>query len=301
LAQQHRPPVRPISPHGQTLALIAGLLTALVPRRAGYWLVDRLAELAYLALGRYRRAVLANVSQVLARPPSDPCVRAAARACFRTSGRNFWDLCCLPHTRRDWLVRQVDVEAESWRVLLDALRRGRGVIAATAHLGAFDYAGQMLTLLPTRPLSLTAQTTSADWLFQDVTRLRSSWGMLVEPVTPGALRRTIAHLRRGGVIGLVADRDINHTGRPVMICDRPTTLPVGPVRLALDTGAAVVLILCPRQGDRFSFICREVPIDRTGNLQHDLDHNLATLAIAIESALRTWPDQSVTFERLWPE
>jgi KDO2-lipid IV(A) lauroyltransferase len=290
----------PVAPRGRALALTASLVTWLLPRRAGYRLADLVAGLVYLACGRYRRAVLANLSQVLGRPPSDPRVRAAARHCFQTSARNFWDLCCLPHTRPDWLLRRTEIAPEAWLILQRAMAGGRGVIAVTAHLGAFDYAGQILALLPSRPMSLTAQTTSG-WLFHTVTWLRSSWGMIVEPVTPGALRRIVSHLRRGGLVGLIADRDVFHNGRTVWICGRPTTLPVGPVRLALETGAPLIALFCPREGERYRFVVREVPIERTGTLEHDLDRNLTTLATLLEEAIRTWPDQWVMFQPMWPD
>jgi KDO2-lipid IV(A) lauroyltransferase len=165
---------------GRALALAAAGLTRLVSRRLGYRLVDGLAVLAYLCIGRYRRAVLSNVSQVLGRPTSDRRVRAAALGCFKTSARNFWDLCCLPHTRPGWLVQRTMWTPDEWAILLDAVKRGRGVVVVTAHLGAFDYVGQLLTLLPTAPLILTVQTT-AGWAFETVTWLRSSWGGHVEP------------------------------------------------------------------------------------------------------------------------
>jgi KDO2-lipid IV(A) lauroyltransferase len=289
----------PVAPRGRALAVAASLMTWVIPRRAGYRLVDLIAHLAYLGLGRYRRAALANVSQALGRPTSDPVVRAAARHCFRTSARNFWDLCRLPHTRSDWLLRQTTVEPEVWPSLRRALADGRGVIAVTGHVGAFDYASQLLALLPSRPMILTAQTTSG-WLFQTVTWLRSSWGMTVEPVTPGALRRIVGHLRRGGLVGLVADRDVFRNGRQVWICGRPTTLPVGPVRLALETGAALMAVFCPREGERYRFIVREIPVERTGDAARDLERNLATLAGVIEEAIRAWPDQWVMFQEMWP-
>lgn len=281
------------------LALAAGAVTWLIPRRAGYRLVDLLGDLVYLTIGSYRRAALANIGQLLGRPTTDPLVRAAARRCFRTSGRNFWDLCCLPHTRPEDLLGQFAIQPEAWATLQRALKRKRGVIVVTGHIGAFDYGGQLLSLLPTRPMILTAQTTSG-WLFQAVTWLRSSLGMTVEPVTPGALRRIVGHLRRGGLVGLIGDRDILHNGRPVWICGRPTTLPVGAVRLALETGAALIAFFCPRDGDRYQFLVRELPVERTGDPTHDLDHNLATLAVVFEEAFRAWPDQWVMFQPMWP-
>jgi lauroyl/myristoyl acyltransferase len=155
---------------GRLLALLAATLTFIVPPRVGYWLCDRLAEVAFLVAGRYREAALANLAQVLGLPTGHPRVRAAARRAFRTSARNFWDLCSLPHRDPHLLAQWTVVTPGAWEVMLGALRRRRGLVIVTAHLGAFDYAGQLIALLPVRARILTARTTSG-WLFETVTWL----------------------------------------------------------------------------------------------------------------------------------
>lgn len=285
---------------GRGLALAAALVTLLVPRRFGYHLMDLGGALSYFCLRRYRQAVLANVSRVLGLPTSDPRVRRAARLAFQTSARNFWDLCSLPHTRPNRLLQRIDMAPHGWMTLQEVVRRGRGVILVTGHLGAFDYAGQLVLLVQTRPLIPTAQTTTGR-IFHAVTWLRRSWGALVEPATAGMLRRMITYLRQGGVVGLISDRDITLTGRPVCFFGETTTLPVGSIRLALETGAALVTFFCPRVGDRYHLFVEEVLLERTGHREQDLDQNLKRLAAVLERYIRAWPEQWVLFERIWPE
>lgn len=285
---------------GRMMALLAAVITWLAPRPVGYWLADRVGTLLYLMAGSYRRAALENVSQVLGRPTSDPLVRAAARGCFRTSARNFWDVCSLPHQRPATLLRHTSIEAAEWAMMRAALARGQGIILVTAHLGAFDYAGQLVVMLGTRPLIPTLQTTSG-WIFEAVTALRSSWGGMVEPASPGLLRRMIAYLRQGGTIGLISDRDIQQNGRPVEFFGRPTTLPVGAVRMAQETGAALVTFFCPREGDGYRVLLEEVPITRSNDLEADIDANLGRLVAVLERAIQRWPDQWVIFQPVWPE
>lgn len=277
---------------------LAAIVTWLVPREIGYRLCDLAGSLTYLLAGQMRRAALANVSRVLGRPTTDAYVRLTARRCFQTSGRNFWDLCSLPHLRRQQLLERTAVDAAAWARLEQVVSERHGLIIVTAHLGAFDIASQLLTGLSVPFMPLTAQTTSS-WLFLVVTQLRRSWGAVVEPVSPGTLRRLIGHLRRGGVVGLVADRDVYHTGRPVWLFGHRTTLPIGPVRIALETGAPVVAIFSPREGDRYRLELEEFPIQRTGDVEHDIDVNMAGLAALFERKLRIWPDQWVMFQRAW--
>jgi KDO2-lipid IV(A) lauroyltransferase len=285
---------------GRLLAWLASCVTLIVPRSVGYWLVERVGTLLYLLKGSYRRAVLANMAQVLGRPTTDPAVRAAARGCFQTSARNFWDVCSLPHRSPYALLQRTEIDPAAWERLRARLAEGRGLILVTAHLGAFDYVGQLLIMLGTRPLIPTQQTTSG-WLFEAVTVLRSSWGSIVEPASAGLLRRILAYLRQGGLVGLISDRDIQRSGRPVAFFGQQTTLPAGPVRLALQTGAPVVAMFCPREGDHYRLLIEEMPVERSGDLEHDLEVNQARLAALLERTIQRWPEQWVIFQRVWPE
>jgi KDO2-lipid IV(A) lauroyltransferase len=290
----------PVKPGGRLIATLASLGTWLLPRWLGYRLVDLVATITFAASRRYRHAATANISQVLGLPESDARVRRAAFQCFLTSGRNFWDLCSLPHTSPTRMLRRVDVDPEVWPLLVQAVAAGKGTVVVTGHLGAFDFGGQLLALLPTRPLIPTVRTTS-DWLFQTVTWLRSSWGSQVEPASAGSLRRIVTHLRRGGLVAFVADRDMQRNGRPVCFFGRQTTLPVGSVRLAMDHGAPLIAVFVPRVGNRYRFEARAVPLVCTSDPEQDLAANLATLAGVFEDAIRARPDQWVIFEPLWPD
>ena len=79
-------------------------------------------------------------------------------------------------------------------------------------------------------------------------------------------------LKRGEVIGLAADRGIDVSTRKVEFFGAPASLPEGPVRLALRTGAALV----PGSGLRLSdnsFLARIEPaleLPNTGDREADV-------------------------------
>jgi KDO2-lipid IV(A) lauroyltransferase len=281
------------------LAHAVSWLTSWLPRRLGYQLTDGLSRLAWPLAGRYRRAAIANLGLVLDRQPTDPVVIAAAQGCFRTSGRNFWDLASLPHLTATELERRTIIEPAIWSLFERLLAQRRGLIIVTAHLGAFDLVSQLLHNHTPPLLILTARTTST-WLFETVTRLRASWGAIVEPASTGTLRQTIGHLRQGGTLGLVIDRDIDRTGRPVRLCGRLTTVPVGAARIARETGAPIIAIFCPRDGLHYRLIAEAVPVRRSHDETADLTATLADLAAILERAIQTWPDQWVCFQPIWP-
>lgn len=274
-------------------------MTRLLPPPVGYWLADRAADLAYHAIPHYRQAVQANIAQVLARSPDDAVVIAAARRCFSVGARNFWDLGSLPHTTPTALCDRIVFDPLAIERITGLRAQGRGLVAITAHLGAFDIAGQLLAIKASPMMVLTAQTTRS-WLFELVTCLRASWGATIEPATTGALRRIIGHLRQGGTVGIVADHDLAHHGPTISFCGRPTRLPIGAIRIALETGAPMIALFCPRHGDGYRFVIEEVPLQRDGHGPEAVNANLPIVAALLERYIRLWPDQWVTFRPIWP-
>jgi KDO2-lipid IV(A) lauroyltransferase len=113
------------------------------------------------------------------------------------------------------------------------------------------------------------------------------------------LRQMLMYLRRGGVVGILGDRDVTHNGLPVTFFGAPTTLPIGPIRLAVETGAVLVTMFCPRHGDRYRLFVEEVPVQRTGDREQDMAWTAERVVAVLERIIRPWPEQWVIFERIW--
>lgn len=284
---------------GRALAGSAGLIAARLPRSLGYWLADRLGDLWYHRAPRQRAAVLANLRRVLPAVLPTPLAMTARRV-FRHSARNFYELARVQRLSLAALAREVTVQG-SWLPVEAALASGTGVIVVFAHLGAFD---AVLQLLPLRGYRATAVTAPAGRgaFHQAVTRLRGGRGLRLEAATLGGLRRLTRALRGGEVVVLAGDRDFQGAGAPVHFCGEATTLPGGAVRLALATGAALVVLACQRQGHRHTLTI-DAPrwLRPSADPDADLRGGVAMLAAALEGHIRATPDQWVLFQPVWPE
>jgi len=123
---------------------------------------------------------------------------------------------------------------------LDAgLAAGNGVIMALPHLGGWDFGGAWLA---TRgyPVTVVVEPLDPPELFEWFAEFRQRLGLTVVPLGPDAGRTVLRALRRNEVVGLLCDRDIDGTGVAVDFFGERTTLPAGPVTLALRTGAVVL-------------------------------------------------------------
>ena len=283
---------------GWAAAEIGSLIAATLPPRLGYWLADRLGDLGYHCAPGLRANLLANLRQVL--PGAGTAARrVAARRAFRHSARNFYDLVRVRRLPAATLARDVTVLG-SWLPAEAAMAHGTGVIFVFGHLGAFDSVLQLLPLRGYRAIAVTAPAGTGAF-HEAVTILRGSRGFCVEGATLGGLRRLTRALRRGEAVVLAADRDFQGAGVPVQFFGRETTLPGGAVRLALATGAAIVVVICRRHGRRHVLTIEEpLQLCGSGDATADLREGVAALAATLERHIRATPEQWVMFQPVWP-
>ena len=276
-----------------------GFFSTTVPLPIGYWLADRGGDFMYRFSSGYRANVVDNLRHVLGSAASLDELRALARQTFRYSARNFYDLTRLRRLPMEAIARQI-VMLDGWERIDEATARGKGGIFITGHMGAFDFAAQMIPYHNYNAVLVTVRTVS-EFFHEAVTYLRASKGFELEEATPGGLRRLMRALRRGGTIGLATDRDFLRNGVPVTFFGQETTLPIGAVRLAMETGAPIFPIICRRHA-HFHTVVLDEPfyIHKTGDTDADIQRGLAQIVEIFERHIRADPAQWVMFQRVWP-
>jgi KDO2-lipid IV(A) lauroyltransferase len=218
---------------------------------------------------------------------------------FRHSARNFYDLLRLPRLSPDQIRASV-VVLGAWSTVDEALAAGKGLVFITGHIGAFDYAGQVIPLRGVKTVLVTVRTT-AEFVHEAVTYLRASQGYAVEALTPGTVRRLVRTLRQGGAIGLATDRDFLRNGVPVRFFGEETTLPAGAVRLALEAGAPIIACIARRHKHRHTLVIEEpLWITKSGDSGADVRRGLEQVVEIFERHIRAAPEQWVMFQRVWP-
>lgn len=270
-------------------------------RQTLYRLADLGGVLFYLLFPTYRNNVISNLSHVLGPEASDRELRRVARNAFRTSARNFADLTRVPHISVDRFLESVRTSPGALETLDKVVKSGRGGVLVTAHYGAFDYVGQIIWLNGYSMTLLTARTVP-EFIDAGISYLRGSRGARMEPTTPGGLRRVLSALKRGELIGIVADRDFFQNGKPVTFFGRRTTLPPGPIRIARDAGAPVIPTFARRDQDGYYMEIEEpFMVPKTENVDEDVQKGLERLVAVLERNLRAEPDQWVMFQRVWTD
>ena len=167
-------------------------------------------------------------------------------------------------------------------------------------MGAFDYMGHFLHACGYKLTIVTGRTT-ARIVFDGVTHLRQSNGLSLVEATPSGIRKAIQTVMQGNCSVIVTESDFFQNGIPADFFGDPTTLPPGAIRIARDTGAAIVPVFGKRleTGHELA-ILDPILVPRTADVNADLDIGMRKVVSAMEIGLRSAPDQWVMFQRVWP-
>lgn len=183
---------------------------------------------------------------------------------------------------------------------LELLRTNGAVLLVSAHTGNAELAIQALTYRGRSFVALVERLEPRDWA-EYMLKLRSSAGGTFLETNFGGVRTCIETLRAGGVVGMMGDRDIQHTGVCTRLFDRPVRLPRGPWELARRTGALVIPIFSSRKrGDQFRIDVEEpFRVEETEDADGDIRAAVERFAGLLERHLRRDPGQWAVLEDFW--
>ncbi len=292
------PPPRPLSTPGGALAtLLARALLALLgllsPRGR-----DRLAAaVGALAFGlRIRRRVtLENLRHAF--PERSLAERAAlARGAYQNMARAVVEALFVHRSSQAELEGRLVIEG--WQKVEQALAGGRGLLVATAHFGSWELLGEVMAR---RGLPLSAVVRPLAGAFNaELMRSRQGSGLRLIPQR-GALSPVISALRRNEIVALLIDQALPAKAAVfVPFFGRPASTSPAIAAAAQRTGAAVLVAVAQREGDRFRvLIDGPFPPPETGDRRADLATHLAQLTSALERRIRSHPEQWLWMHRRW--
>ncbi|MFI9101436.1 phosphatidylinositol mannoside acyltransferase [Streptomyces fildesensis] len=198
----------------------------------------RIADLVWRRRGKGVLRLESNLARVV--PDADEArLRELSRAGMRSYLRYWMESFRMPAWDRDRFRTGVDIQDE--HILVEGLAAGKGVILALPHMGNYDLAGAWVTTKIGIPFTTVAERLKPETLYDRFVAYREGLGMEVLPHTGGSAFGTLARrLRAGGLVCLVADRDLSASGIEVTFFGEATRMPAGPAMLAQQTGALLL-------------------------------------------------------------
>jgi lauroyl/myristoyl acyltransferase len=231
---------------------------------------------------------------------------ALVRAGLRSYARYWCEAFRLPAMDRAAVLARMDPHVTGMAPMFEALQQGRGVVAALPHSGNWDLAG--LWFVETqrrmgRPARFTTvvERLRPESLYRRFVAYRESLGFEVLAVGDGPVvyRTLTQRLREGGLVCLVADRDLSASGLEVSFFGEPARLPTGPARLAALTGALLVPAFPSFTPDGWAATMGDpIPVPERGG-RDDVAKATQALADALASLIATAPHDWHMLQRVW--
>ena len=226
-------------------------------------------------------------------------LRAAVYATFESYARYWVESFRLPDRSRDEL--DASFGYEGYEHIQAAQSSGLGPICVMPHMGGWEWAAFWLTQVMGVRVTAVVEPLNPPELFEFFVEFRRALGMNIVPLGPHAGTQVVNAIRDGQLICLLSDRDIGGGGIDVEFFGERTTLPAGPVAVALRTGAP--LLPCAvyfRDGGHHAVIRPPMDLTRRGRFRADLARLTQDLAVELEALIRPAPEQWHLQQPNWP-
>lgn len=257
-----------------------------------------LGYLSYFFLPRERKRALQNLAFALRDEKNADEIIKIARALFCNLGRNLSELLRFPNLTERNIDKLVKIKGKER--IDNALRRGKGAIILTAHLGNWELMAAYLSLKGYRG-SVVARRIYYEGFDEIISRLRASASVSV--IYRTSAREMLKCLHGNGLLGILSDQDTDKVdGVFVDFFGSPAYTPVGPVVLAMKTGAGIVPCFIVREnGSHTIYVEEPMELSVTGDREKDVHVNTARCNKVIESYIRKYPSQWVWMHQRWKQ
>ncbi|MFG2478199.1 phosphatidylinositol mannoside acyltransferase [Streptomyces fagopyri] len=257
------------------------------------------ADLAWRKRGKGVLRLESNYARVV--PDAGPeRLAELSRAGMRSYLRYWMESFRLPAWSRERVRTGFDPRDAHY--LRDGIASDRGVILALPHMGNWDLAGAWVTTELETPFTTVAERLKPESLYDRFVAYREGLGMEVLPHSGGTAFGTLARrLRDGGLVCLVAERDLSASGVEVKFFGEATRMPAGPALLAQQTGALLLPVTLwyddsPVMQGR---VHPPVEVPETGTRAEKTSVMTQALADAFATGISDHPEDWHMLQRLW--
>jgi KDO2-lipid IV(A) lauroyltransferase len=273
------------------VSVLMGVLRVL-PRQVSFAVAHGLTALLRLAVPRFTRVAERNLE--LAFPEFDEARRLACiDGCFRNMAGVLVAVAKFPLITKanvgDW------IRYEGFEHFEAALRRGKGVVFATGHLGNWELSAYAHALL-SAPMSFVVRPLDNPLLDRLSVYYRTLSGNRVISRRESA-RPLLQMLRANQAVGILADQNTTEDrGVFVNFFGVPACVDAGLAKLAAHTGASIIPGFAVWSDEEGRYVLKFYPAIEAGG---DQIRDTQAVQDALEKAIREYPEQWLWIHRRW--
>lgn len=276
---------------------LASAVLGMLPEVAARHLGELAGKIAWHRADLRKRNAIRAMARVRAEAPDDPSAQAiaGAQAMFVSYGRYWAEAFWIRPRRADAILDRIEVEGiEHFRAALSA---GRGVVLALAHVGNWEVAGTVARSEGAELLAV-AERLPDPRIVQWFVGLRNALGIDIALADGGVLEVCRQALERNAAVALLSDRNLSGRGIRMPFFGEETRLPIGPARLALDTGATILPVGSYFQSGAGHRVVISAPVLIEAN--DDVETLTHKVGRALEVVIQRAPEQWHMVQPNWP-
>ncbi|MCK8436770.1 phosphatidylinositol mannoside acyltransferase [Streptomyces sp. D2-8] len=270
-----------------------------LPEPAAARLGRTIADLAWKQRGKGVQRLESNYARVV--PGAGPeRLAELSRAGMRSYLRYWMESFRLPAWTEEEIRDGLDIK--DLHRLTEGMAAGKGVVLALPHLANWDLAGAWVTTRLAIPFTTVAERLKPETLYDRFVAYREGLGMEVLPHSGGTAFGTLARrLRDGGLVCLVADRDLSASGVEVDFFGDTARMPAGPALLAQQTGALLLPVTLWYDGPHMmrGRVHPPVEVPESGTRAEKTSVMTQALADAFATGIADHPQDWHMLQRLW--
>ena len=267
-----------------------------MPLKLAYSIAILLADLRYVFAFRDRKAITGNLKAIFPEKPNQE-IKKIRRWLFRNFAKYLVDFFRYEKLDNEYIKNNIHIENLNY--FEEALKKGRGVIILSAHIGNWELGAVVVALLD-YPLWVVALEHKHEMVNDFFDSQRKSKGVRVVALAK-AVRQCFGLLKDNKIIALVGDRDFTGKGRIIDFFGKSASFPEGPAAFALKTQAVILPCFMVRNPDDSFTLKIEAPLEVkvSGNKEKDINSCISGYVKIFESYIRNYPDQWYIFKKFW--
>ena len=255
-----------------------------------------LGNLYYLIIAKMRRRAVAHMMPALG--IDEAAAKKLVRASFINMARNFLDILAMPMLNernfRDY------IEIDHLERMQEALAEGHGVVVLTGHIGCWEWLSAAFTLNG-MPVSAIAKPQPNIQYTRVLDDLRATIHVEIFSRGTSELIAAARALKRGKLLGFLADQDGGPGGAFIEFLGRTASTPLGPAVFSRKFRSPVVPAFILRQpnGKHKVIVGEIMRCPNTGDSDRDLHEFTVQMTAIVERIIRENPTQWIWFQKRW--
>ena len=224
----------------------------------------------------------------------------AAQEVFSHAGRCFIDL-YQNLQNPEGMKALVMEDQKSQKLIQQSQKRSQGGFIVAPHISGFDLCLLALAYRGLYGQVLTYGQPTGGYQIQN--DIRSHTHLDITPVSPEVHQQAIQNLRTGGFVITAIDRPIRRKGHMLTFFNRPSPLPAGHIRMALEAKVPVIVASASMDYSGIYHIdfSDPIPMIEHTDTTTTIKTNGEKILNVIEERIRKNPGQWLMYYPVWPE